>query len=138
VILQVPAEIPDTVPDDEPTVAIDTLLLIHEPPLNVLDNVDVALSHALRVPVIAAGLTFTVIVSAREHPVGSVYVTIVVPVLTPLRIPLDDPIVATPEALLVHDPPVGVDEIVVVAPVHAEEVSENVEGFALTVKIAVE
>ena len=56
------------VPADEPavttplasTLATDGLLLLHEPPEVVHDNVLVPKTHALSTPVIAAGETFTV------------------------------------------------------------------------------
>jgi hypothetical protein len=67
-----PYATPVTVPVAEPTVATPVLLLNHVPPDVVLASVDVDPSHALNVPVIAAGLAFTVIVSFREQPVASV------------------------------------------------------------------
>ncbi len=52
--------------------ATAVLLLNHVPPVVVLASVDVEPSQALNVPVIEAGLAFTVVDSLREQPVGSV------------------------------------------------------------------
>ncbi len=67
-----PAVTPVTTPVDEPTVAIASLLLNHVPPDVVFESVAVDPTHAFIVPVVAAGLGFTVIVSFREQPVASV------------------------------------------------------------------
>jgi len=60
VIVAVPADIPLTVPLSEPTVATVTLPLVHVPP-PVVDDSDVdAPIHTVAVPVIDAGIGFTV------------------------------------------------------------------------------
>ena len=52
--------------------ATAVLLLSHVPPVVVLASVDVDPSQALNVPVIAAGLAFTVYVEVVLHPAGNV------------------------------------------------------------------
>jgi len=59
----VPAVIPETIPDDEPMVAAEVLLLNHVPPDIELLRVDVAPSQAFSVPEIADGVAFTVYVA---------------------------------------------------------------------------
>jgi len=134
----VPDATPVTLPVAEPTIATPVLLLNHVPPDVVFASVDIDPSHTLNVPVIAAGLAFTVIVSFLEHPVARVYVILVVPVVTPVSIPEHDPIDATPVALLTQVPPAGVVETVVVKPVHTEDDVVKDTGIGLTVNVAVE
>ncbi len=81
---------------------------------------------------------FTVFVSTLVHPVERVYVISVVPAVTPVRIPEDEPMVATPDVLLVHDPPVGVVDKFVVVPVHAGRDRVNAAGAGFMVNSAVD
>jgi len=62
VIVAVPPDTPLTTPDEEPTVATDVLLLLHVPPPLALLSAVVAPGHTVSVPVIAAGVDFTVII----------------------------------------------------------------------------
>ncbi len=59
-----------------------------------------------------------------------------VPAETPVTIP-DVPTVAIPELPLTHDPPVGVDDNVVVAPTHTDIVPVIADGAANTVTVVV-
>jgi hypothetical protein len=63
-MLAVPAVTPDTMPDDEPTVAIAVALLVQVPPVVASPSVVVKPLHTLVAPVIDAGsgLTVTVMV----------------------------------------------------------------------------
>jgi len=53
-IVALPAATPVTMPVAEPTVAIDVLLLVHTPPVEVVESVIVAPGHMGAAPVIAA------------------------------------------------------------------------------------
>jgi hypothetical protein len=79
-----------------------------------------------------AGLTVRVVVVA--HPVGAVYVIIVVPESNPATIPLVLPMVALEISLLIHVPPVGVLESVTPAFSHTAEppVIEAGNGLMVT------
>jgi len=50
------------------TVAIDVLPLLHEPPLVVLERVDVCPTQIEATPVLAARPALTVTVAVLEHP----------------------------------------------------------------------
>jgi len=117
VITGLPPATPVTIPELEPTVASAVLLLVHVPPVVASLNVVVANGQRTIVPVIAAGSGLTVSVVVVKHPVGAVYVIItVVPPVTPVTIPDDEPTVALAVLLLVHVPPAGVDVSVILAP----------------------
>ena len=60
VIVAEPPEMPVTIPDAEPTVAMPVLLLVHEPPVVASESVDVSAKKMLVVPVIAAGAALMV------------------------------------------------------------------------------
>ena len=104
----------------------------------MLASVDVEPSQALNVPVIEAGLAFTVVDSLREQPVGSVYVMLLTPADTPVSIPDVEPIVATLVLPLNHVPPAGMVDKVVVTPTQTAEEAVNAAGVGLTVNVAVE
>ena len=56
----VPASTPPTLPDAEPTVAIDASLVVHVPPVTVLVSGVAAPAHTCVVPEMAAGIGLTV------------------------------------------------------------------------------
>ena len=56
-----------------------------------------------------------------------------VPAAAPVTTPDDELTLAVPEALLVHTPPVGDEDNVVVDPVHTESVPDIAEGVVFTV-----
>lgn len=62
VIVTVPEITPLTIPDREPAVAIDVLLLVQRPPGTALVSVTVAPAQTVAGPVMADGLALTVIV----------------------------------------------------------------------------
>lgn len=101
------------VPADEPavttplasTLATDGLLLLQVPPEVASLNELVPPAHTLSVPVIAAGAELIVSVWEVRQPVPNVYTITVVPGVTPVAIPVEASIVATPVFVLVHVPP---------------------------------
>ena len=60
------------------------------------------------------------------------------PAITPVSIPLFEPIVATLVALLVQLPPAGVVDKVVEVPVQAGNVAEKLTGVGFTVNSAID
>lgn len=92
----VPAATPVTMPAlaPEPTVAIDVLLLLHVPPVEVLLRVIVAATHTLFGPVIGVGTGFTVIVVVLSQAKRVVYLIVSVPGVIPVTMPEDEPTVA--------------------------------------------
>jgi hypothetical protein len=74
------------------------------------------------------------IVEIAKQLFGIVYVTIDVPAVTPVIIPVADPAVIL-LLLLVHIPPPASDKVIV-APVHTEVGPEIDEGEVLTVTIS--
>ena len=59
---------PFAIPDEEPIVATDVLPLNHVPPPDASFNADVAPTHILVLPVMAATDAFTVIPNVVKHP----------------------------------------------------------------------
>ena len=107
-IVAVPPVTPQTLPVEEPTVAILVLLLLHVPPDGLELSVLQTPLHIDAVPVIAAGVALTVTVAvadADEEQADTEYVITVVPGATEVTIPEVDPIVATDVLLLLHVPP---------------------------------
>ena len=72
VITDVPADVPVTMPDEDPTEAIGGLLLIHVPPAAVSAREMDDPMHTEVVPVITPGAGNTVTVAEAEHPVDIV------------------------------------------------------------------
>ena len=66
-IVAIPAEIPATIPDEEPMLTSPAPPLHVPPPASV--NVIVDPTHTVAAPVIADGNGFTVTVAVRLHPV---------------------------------------------------------------------
>ena len=64
-MLAVPAVMPDTIPVPAPIVATAVLLLLQVPPVLVVLRVVVCPTHALVLPVMAAGSGFTVATAVR-------------------------------------------------------------------------
>ena len=67
VMVGVPGAAPVTMPEVEPIVAIDVLLLLHVP--GALRNTVVDPAHIVVIPLIAAGIALTVTVVLVAHPV---------------------------------------------------------------------
>lgn len=94
-----------TTPDEEPTVATPTLLLVHVPPDAVFVRVDVApIVHTPNMPEMA-DIALTVIGLIAEHPLDVVYRIFNEPPVTPVTIPVADPTVAKEVLLLLQTPP---------------------------------
>jgi hypothetical protein len=140
VITEVPAEMPVTTPDINPTWAFEVSELDHVPPVSVSDNEVVCPTHTVLIPSIGVGSGLTVTTVVRKQPVASVYVTITVPGLVPVT-PTDVPvgvIVAVPvPGVMLHVPPGVVVLSVVVRPLHTAMIPVIGVGNGLTVTTAV-
>jgi hypothetical protein len=133
-IVAKPADIPHTIPLVEFTVATAVLLLVHVPPLVPSVSGVHDPTHTLPEPPMPTGGAVTVNTELIEHPEGGVYVTVVVPGLTPVIIPeVAGPNVATDRTLLLHVPPAGVELSVDVEPAHAWAVPMIEPGKPFTV-----
>lgn len=132
-----PAVMPLTKPLELPIVATPVFVLVHTPPGTLLPNVDVRPIHTFRLPVIVPGLGLTVTTVVRLQPEGNEYVIIDVPAISPLTMPVVDPMVATAVLLLVHVPPDTVLPSVVVKPIHTLVAPVMVVGVGCTVTILV-
>jgi len=125
----VPEDRPETMPDNEPTVATAVLLLVHVPPPG--DVSDVVLPTHTPVAPLITGVVFTVMVRAVMQ-LPTAYVIGEVPILRPVTIPDDEPIViAVPDVL--HTPPGVTSLCVMVAPTHKAVGPEIAAGSGLTV-----
>jgi hypothetical protein len=127
---------PVTIPDAEPTSAMEVEELLHEPPPIVLDNVVGAPSQNTMVPVIAEGDKFTVTTDVAQQPELNVKVITAVPAATPATTPVVSPTVAIAVLLLLHVPlPVALLNVEV-APV--QRFNEPIVGYnVFTVRIFV-
>lgn len=126
-----------TVPVDEPTVAILVLLQVQTPPVGEELNVDEDPVHMAKTPVIAAGCVFTVTTLVAKQPPLKVYVIVAVPAAAPVTTPDVELTLAVPDALLVHTPPVGEEDKVVVDPTQTVAVPDIAPGVVFTVTTAV-
>lgn len=72
ITVEVPKEIPVTIPVETPHVATDGLLLLQVTPGVAELNVDVPPTQILSIPVIGAGSAFTVTTAIATQPVGKV------------------------------------------------------------------
>ncbi len=96
---------PVTTPVAEPTTATEILLLFQVPPGVVDDKVMLAPRQTGPLPVMDAGAGFTVIVAVFVQPVEvNVKVRVVVPPLSAVRLPVDEPTDATVVLLLAQVP----------------------------------
>src|SRR3569833_1521277 len=87
-----------TIPLEDPTVAIVTLLLVHVPPPGMPVSVTVLPAHIV-VPAAyprIRGVGFTVTTVVAKQPLGIIYVITAVPTLIPVTIPELEPTVAMP------------------------------------------
>ena len=132
----VPDNTPKTMPDDEPIVAIAVLLLLHVPPVVASASDADTPTQIDDGPVMPAGSWFTVAGVVVVQPVPNEYVTVTVPVVTPARKPVAEPIVATLMLLLVQVPPVAGSPNAVVLPTHTRVVPVIVPGNVFTVIVA--
>jgi hypothetical protein len=113
-----PDEMPETMPDEEPTVAIAVLPELHVPEPVASVKVVVRPEHTLVLPDIPVELLLTVTNLVAIHPVLSVYVIIVVPGVRAVTIPEYKLTMATEELLLFHVPSCAASLNAVVVPAH--------------------
>ena len=113
------------------------MLFDQAPPLEPVVSVTELPVHTLLGPVIAAGSGFTVTAAVVLQPVGSVYITVVVPVNTPANIPVVEPIVAMAVLPESHVPPPVVVVSVVEPAGHTCMVPVMDVGSGFTVNVAV-
>jgi len=122
------------VPEPAPAVATPALLLLQVDVPDASDSVVLAPSQTTSVPVIGAGVGFTVTLAVVIQPVASVYVIVEVPAVAPLVTPEDAPMVATAGDPLLHVPPKDASLSVVTPP--GQRVSVPVidagSGFTVT------
>ena len=123
----------------EPIVALP-LLLAQVPPAEASVNVVVKPKHTVKGPDIAEGKGLTVTTAVMMQPVGNVYVIVAVLVTAttpPVTIPVKDPMLAVPVALLLQMPPAVALLNAVVRPAHMIRVPRIAVGNGLTVTIVV-
>ena len=131
-IISAPAATPVTMPLALPMAALVLLLLQAPPPPSV--SVIVCPTHTDEGPLIAEGSAFTVIIFEVAQPVDSVYTTVTVPVLMPVKTPpvLIVPVVA---GVALHTPPAS--DKAIVLPRHTAPAPVIDAGIAFTVTTAV-
>jgi hypothetical protein len=117
-------------PDDEPTLAMLVLLLLHVPPPAAVSVVEKP-AQTVAAPV-NAGRGLTVSTRMVLHPVDSVYVMLAVPALTPNTCPEVETTVATEVAPELQVPPPA-SLSVVDDPIHTPVAPEIVAGKGFTV-----
>ena len=125
---------PDTIPDAGPTEATAVLLLLHRPVVAVVLNVVTDPTQTVAAPDMGAGRGLTVTRLIAIQPEGSIYVIMAVPSPTPVTIPVPAPTEATPERLLLHDPPVEVLLRVVDCPWQSALLPVMADGNVYTVQ----
>ena len=131
---------PVTMPVVDPTLAIPVALLLQVPPPAASVKVVVNPEQTASVPSIAVGNGFTVATAVMMQSVGNVYVIVAVLVVIttpPVTRPVAEPILAIPEALLLHVPPVVASLNVVVSPEQTLRVPSIAVGDGFTVTTAV-
>jgi hypothetical protein len=101
--VDVPAERPVTSPPGV-TVATSELLLLQTPGPESLNEYD-APTHKSETPNTAGGAAFTVTTASAVQPAVVIYVSVAVPGVRPVTMPLDKPTVATGPGAMLHVPP---------------------------------
>lgn len=136
-IVAVPIVSAETTPE-ELTVATDELALLHVPLPEALLRGEAEPAHIAATPVIAEGRATTVTTLVLTHPVVvNLYEMVEVPAATPVTIPEDEPIVATPVLELIQVPELVALLKVVVLPIQTEAVPVMAAGCGLTVTVVV-
>lgn len=133
-----PAATPVTIPVLLPTVAIDVLLLLHVPPVTVLENVVVAFWQMVFVPdnVPAVAVEVTVNTLLARHALAVLRKSmVVVPIADAVKMPVADPRDTIIEELL-HVPAIVFDKVTV-PPTQVVLDPKTVDGAAETVTVAV-
>lgn len=136
-ITAVPADIPETIPEREPTSAI-AILLLDQAPAPEAVSAAVLPAHTDEDPEITEGEGLTVTVTVVKQPPGKVYVITEVPIETPVTTPVDEPTEAIAGTLLDQVPPPASTRVVV-APTHTEVAPDMgaAAGFTVTVVLPV-
>lgn len=131
----VPDETPVSKPVDEPILATGGEDELHVPPGVPLYNNELAPAQIVETPAIADGKALIVSIAVVVQPVLSWQVIVAVPGLTPVTIPVDEPIVAIGILLLVQLPGVALPNVALVP---EQILPEPVTGVpALTVAVTV-
>jgi hypothetical protein len=107
--------------------------LLQVPPLTAWLSEVVVPGQADKVPVMADGVAATVTTAVATQPTPIEYVMVAVPMDMPVTIPVEDPMVATPGALLLQLPPAVASARVVVEPTQVFSVPVIGAGVATTV-----
>ena len=129
-----PPATPDAIPDAEPMVATEVVLLVHVPPDGVELYVTLSFEQNTFEPLIAVGVVLTVTTAVRKQDVAvMMYDIVVVPALTPVTIPVPEPMVPTAVLLLDHVPPPVELVKAVIEPAHTDSVPLIAFGKAFTV-----
>ena len=131
VIVAVPGEEPPKIPVVTPTGATPILFELQVPPGVTSLSVAVSPTHTCVGPVMAAGSGLTVNDSVDEQPL-LVFEIVVLPAVTPVTTPVEEPIVATAGLLLDHVPP-PVHANVMALPIHTESPLVIAPGVGFTV-----
>ena len=108
---------------------MDGLLLDHIPPATVFASCIVRPVHTLFKPDIVGSAVTVLILFTISQPIVEVYVIRTDPKATPVKIPVDDPMVAIEVFPLCQVPPVVVLLKVILDPVHTDE--EPIIGLGL-------
>jgi hypothetical protein len=137
VIIVVPIVMPHAVPEEEPIVATDVLLLVHMPPGTASVNAVQLPAHTPVAPVMGDGEAKTVTVVVTVQPVDNEYEITEVPALTPHSVPVVAPMVATAVFELLQVPPATVLLRVVHVPAHKDVMPVMAAGAGETVAITV-
>jgi hypothetical protein len=143
-VLQPPAvyttvAVPGATPPIKPglsIVAIVVGVIDHVPPVVVVVSVVVRPTHSVRLPVMGAGVGFTVTILVVVQPPTEAAVIVAVPGAMPVTIPVPDT-VATAALLVLHATGAVVVLRVVVLPTHTVAVPVIAVGTGVTVAIAV-
>jgi len=106
------------------------------PPAVLSCNITDCPAQTIGPPVIAGGGGCTVTNVVTEQP-PAVYMIVVIPDERPYTTPLEDPTVATPVLLLLHEPPVVTSLNAVVDSIHTLRVPPIAEGGRFTVTVDV-
>ena len=135
VITAVPVLMPETIPEEVPTVATEGLLLLQLPLAASSLNVVVPPAQTVRRPIIDKGVGFTVITFVALQPVNDeVNVITGAPVVNPVTIPEVDPTLAIAGLLLLQVPGTLASVNATGTPVHTGTTPEIGAGGLLTIK----
>jgi len=117
----------------ETTVATPVALLLHEPPTVASFRVMSEPTQTLPGPVMGELALTAMVFVVMQLPIA--YVIVALPAVTPLIIPVEEPMEAKDGALLVHIPPLTASVNVVVAPLQTLDTPLMADGDGLTVMI---